>query len=88
MNRDVPTLRLQLEILVLSLLTLVNGWCVPSLTLKSILALISRMTDQIALANPPFDSISSVRFSPANPDHLLVTAWDGVRISLLLAYSH
>jgi len=34
------------------------------------------MTDQVELASPPFDSVSQVRFSPTNPDHLLVAAWD------------
>ncbi|KAH9848762.1 WD40 repeat-like protein [Lenzites betulinus] len=34
------------------------------------------MSDQIELASPPFDSVSSVRFSPSNPDHLLVSSWD------------
>ncbi|KAI0765911.1 WD40 repeat-like protein [Trametes elegans] len=34
------------------------------------------MADQFALASPPFDSVSSVRFSPSNPDHLLVSSWD------------
>ncbi|KAF9533134.1 WD40-repeat-containing domain protein [Crepidotus variabilis] len=26
--------------------------------------------------SPPFDSISSIRFSPTNPDRMLVSAWD------------
>lgn len=34
------------------------------------------MSDQIELASPPFDSVSSVRFSPTNPSHLLVSSWD------------
>ncbi|THH13001.1 hypothetical protein EW146_g7170 [Bondarzewia mesenterica] len=32
--------------------------------------------DQIELSSPPFDSVSSVRFSPSNPNHLLVSSWD------------
>ncbi|KAI0314215.1 WD40 repeat-like protein [Amylostereum chailletii] len=28
------------------------------------------------LSSPPFDSISTVRYSPTNPDHLLVSSWD------------
>jgi hypothetical protein len=32
------------------------------------------------LPSPPFDSISSVRYSPTNPDHLLVSSWDTVII--------
>ncbi|KAF8240272.1 WD40 repeat-like protein [Tricholoma matsutake] len=32
--------------------------------------------DQIFISSPPFDSISSVRYSPTNPDHLLVSSWD------------
>ncbi|KAG6854543.1 hypothetical protein C0991_005455 [Blastosporella zonata] len=32
--------------------------------------------EQISLPSPPFDSISSVRYSPTNPDHLLVSSWD------------
>ncbi|RDX42913.1 WD40 repeat-like protein [Polyporus arcularius HHB13444] len=34
------------------------------------------MSDQIELASPPFDSVSSVRFSPTNPSHLLASSWD------------
>ncbi|KIJ59972.1 hypothetical protein HYDPIDRAFT_32701 [Hydnomerulius pinastri MD-312] len=34
------------------------------------------MSDHVELASPPFDSVSQVRFSPTNPDHLLVSAWD------------
>jgi len=34
------------------------------------------MTEQFELLGPPFDSVSSVRFSPTNPSHLLVTSWD------------
>ncbi|KIM84438.1 hypothetical protein PILCRDRAFT_6108 [Piloderma croceum F 1598] len=34
------------------------------------------MSDQIELSSPPFDSVSQVRFSPTNPNHLLVAAWD------------
>lgn len=34
------------------------------------------MSDQSELASPPFDSVSSVRFSPKNPSHLLVSSWD------------
>lgn len=30
----------------------------------------------LTLPSPPFDSISSVRYSPSNPDHLLVSSWD------------
>ncbi|PPQ74797.1 hypothetical protein CVT24_003666 [Panaeolus cyanescens] len=29
-----------------------------------------------ALPSPPLDSVSCLRFSPTNPDHLLVSAWD------------
>ena len=32
--------------------------------------------------SPPFDSISSIRYSPTNPHQLLVSAWDAVRLSL------
>ena len=32
--------------------------------------------DDITLPSPPFDSISSIRYSPNNPDQLLVSAWD------------
>ncbi|EIW54728.1 WD40 repeat-like protein [Trametes versicolor FP-101664 SS1] len=32
--------------------------------------------DQIELASPPFDSVSAVRFSPSNPDHLITSSWD------------
>ncbi|KAK2462589.1 hypothetical protein APHAL10511_005322 [Amanita phalloides] len=28
------------------------------------------------LPSPPFDSISQVKYSPSNPDHLLVSSWD------------
>lgn len=28
--------------------------------------------------SPPFDSISSIRYSPTNPHQLLVSAWDAV----------
>jgi cell cycle arrest protein BUB3 len=28
------------------------------------------------LPSPPFDSISSVRYSPTNPDQLLASSWD------------
>ena len=38
--------------------------------------------DQIELVSPPFDSISQVRFSASHPDHLLVSAWDTVRLVL------
>lgn len=38
----------------------------------------SRTVDQFELASPPFDSVSSVRFSPTNPSHLLVSSWDTV----------
>ncbi|KAH7929920.1 WD40 repeat-like protein [Leucogyrophana mollusca] len=34
------------------------------------------MADQTELSSPPFDSVSQVRFSPTNPDQLLVSAWD------------
>ncbi|KAI0667190.1 WD40 repeat-like protein [Trametes maxima] len=34
------------------------------------------MADQIELASPPCDSVSSVRFSPNHPNHLLVSSWD------------
>ncbi|KAF8872365.1 WD40-repeat-containing domain protein [Infundibulicybe gibba] len=30
----------------------------------------------IKIPSPPFDSISSVRYSPTNPDQLLVASWD------------
>jgi hypothetical protein len=29
--------------------------------------------------SPPFDSISSIRYSPTNPDQLLLSSWDTVR---------
>ncbi|ETW77741.1 hypothetical protein HETIRDRAFT_435775 [Heterobasidion irregulare TC 32-1] len=32
--------------------------------------------DQVELSSPPFDSVSSVLFSPNNPNHLLVSSWD------------
>ncbi|EJD08042.1 WD40 repeat-like protein [Fomitiporia mediterranea MF3/22] len=32
--------------------------------------------DQYELSSPPFDSISTVKFSPSNPSHLLVSSWD------------
>ncbi|KZT07118.1 WD40 repeat-like protein [Laetiporus sulphureus 93-53] len=32
--------------------------------------------NQFELSPPPFDSVSSVRFSPTNPSHLLVSSWD------------
>ena len=32
-----------------------------------------------AAPSPPFDSISSIRYSPTNPHQLLVSAWDAVR---------
>ncbi|KAF8517022.1 WD40 repeat-like protein, partial [Hysterangium stoloniferum] len=31
---------------------------------------------EIELVSPPFDSISSLEFSPASPNHLLVASWD------------
>ncbi|KAH7908032.1 WD40-repeat-containing domain protein [Hygrophoropsis aurantiaca] len=34
------------------------------------------MSDQVEISSPPFDSVSQVRFSPTNPDQLLVSAWD------------
>ncbi|KAI6101440.1 WD40-repeat-containing domain protein [Pisolithus croceorrhizus] len=34
------------------------------------------MSDQTELSSSPFDSVSSVHFSPTSPDHLLVSAWD------------
>jgi len=34
--------------------------------------------EQTELSSPPFDSISSVRFSPFNSVHLLVSSWDAV----------
>ncbi|KAI5984859.1 WD40 repeat-like protein [Pisolithus albus] len=34
------------------------------------------MSDQVELSSPPFDSVSQIHFSPTNPDHLLVSAWD------------
>ena len=34
--------------------------------------------DQIELSSPPFDSVSTVRFSPSNPSQLLVSSWDTV----------
>jgi len=36
----------------------------------------SNKPEQYELPTPPFDGISSVRFSPTNPSHLLVTSWD------------
>ncbi|KAG5645741.1 hypothetical protein DXG03_005437 [Asterophora parasitica] len=30
----------------------------------------------LTLPSPPFDSISALRYSPTNPDHLLVSSWD------------
>ncbi|KAA1475065.1 WD40 repeat-like protein [Dentipellis sp. KUC8613] len=32
--------------------------------------------DQIELTSPPLDSVSSLRFSPSNPNHLLASSWD------------
>jgi len=34
------------------------------------------MADHFELSSPPFDSIAQVRFSPTNPDQLLVSSWD------------
>ncbi|KAI0728531.1 WD40 repeat-like protein [Fomitopsis betulina] len=34
------------------------------------------MSEQTELSSPPFDSVSSVRFSPTNPANLLVSSWD------------
>ncbi|KAI0045634.1 WD40 repeat-like protein [Auriscalpium vulgare] len=34
------------------------------------------MSDQFELKSPPFDSISALRFSPTQPNHLLVSSWD------------
>ncbi|EIM89377.1 WD40 repeat-like protein [Stereum hirsutum FP-91666 SS1] len=34
------------------------------------------MSEQIELSSPPFDGISSVRFSPKDPNQLLVASWD------------
>ena len=57
-----------------------NVWCVSSLatvgwcTETNVLV----PADQIELASPPFDSVSSVRFSPTNPSHLLASSWDTV----------
>ncbi|THV00732.1 WD40 repeat-like protein [Dendrothele bispora CBS 962.96] len=33
-------------------------------------------TPQISLSSPSFDTISKVKFSPSNPQHLLVSSWD------------
>ena len=42
--------------------------------------------DQTELSSPPFDSVSQVRFSITNPDHLLVSAWDAVRPSSIVMF--
>ena len=44
-------------------------------------------SDQFELASPPFDSVSSVRFSPTNPSHLLVSSWDTVSHASVLVGS-
>ncbi|TFK70713.1 WD40 repeat-like protein [Pluteus cervinus] len=36
----------------------------------------SGIDEYLNLVSPPFDSISSVRYSPTHPDHLLVSSWD------------
>ena len=41
--------------------------------------LLKHLPEQIELSSAPFDGISSVRFSPSNPSHLLVASWDTVR---------
>ena len=38
----------------------------------------SHEAEQTELSSPPFDSISSVRFSPFNSAHLLTSSWDTV----------
>ena len=35
-------------------------------------------TNYAIAPSPPFDSISSIRYSPSNPHQLLVSAWDAV----------
>lgn len=42
---------------------------------------LSPEADQTELSSPPFDSISSVRFSPFNSAHLLASSWDAVSSS-------
>lgn len=44
-----------------------------------ILTRIFRIFVEFELSSPPIDSVSQLRFSPKNPDHLLVAAWDAVR---------
>ncbi|TFL04660.1 WD40-repeat-containing domain protein [Pterulicium gracile] len=34
------------------------------------------MAEQSTLASPPYDTISSLHFSPTTPNHLLVSSWD------------
>src|SRR2546421_696763 len=34
------------------------------------------LAQQIELNNPPQDAISSIRYSPTTPTHLLVASWD------------
>ena len=46
---------------------------------NNILTRIFRIFVEFELSSPPIDSVSQLRFSPKNPDHLLVAAWDAVR---------
>jgi hypothetical protein len=39
---------------------------------------LSPEAEQTELSSPPFDGISSLRFSPFNSAHLLVSSWDAV----------
>ena len=34
--------------------------------------------EQTELSSPPFDTVSSIRFSPLDSAHLLVSSWDAV----------
>ena len=45
-------------------------------------------SDQIQISSPPFDSISTVRFSPTNRSHLLVSSWDTVSFFSLSTSQH
>ncbi|KAG6819976.1 hypothetical protein H0H93_006879 [Arthromyces matolae] len=40
----------------------------------------SASDEQITLPSPPYDTVSAVRYSPTNPNHLLVSSWDATVI--------
>jgi len=45
---------------------------------KFILIICIDESNYTTVPSPPFDSISSIRYSPTNPSQLLVSAWDAV----------